>query len=188
LVADSPFYNDLKPPFITADVTAVTLATTAKALHTVAQVPALGGAGYWWLGKKLRMRAFGRITTVTTPGNLTLQLLYGTGADANGVVLAASAAVALVVSQTNMSWMAQFWIHCRALGASGALFADGIAHFNPAVIASTNQPIMIPASAPVQSAAVDLTNAGLGFSLQALRSGSTAETMQVHDVDLEAMN
>ena len=186
-MADGLFYLDTREPFITADITAVTLAATNKALYPASNFPALGGQYFARPGKALHIVAFGRMTTGATPGNLTLGCLYGTGADANGVVLASSAAVALVANQTNMSWNLDLMVHCRSIGSTGTLFTCGWFQCNPALIASTAQPLMIPATAPVVSAACDLTSA-LIISLQALRSGSTAETMQVHDVRVTALN
>jgi len=184
---DGAFYNDLREPFIAADIAAVTLAATNKALYPVSNFPALGGQYFARVGKKMRIRAFGRMTTGATPGNLTMGVLYGTGADANGVVLASSAAIALIASQTNLSWEADILVHCRSIGSAGTLFVTGKFICNNAVIASTNQPLMIPASAPAVSAACDLTAANI-ISLQALRSGSTAETMQIHDMEVLALN
>jgi hypothetical protein len=185
-VADDIFYNDLREPFIGADITAVVLSTTLKALYPVSNFPALGGQYFRRIGKKMRIRLFGRATTGTTPGNLTLAILYGTGADANGVTIC-SASAALAASQTNLSWEAVFEVHCRSIGSAGTLFGTGRAHFNPSLVASTAQPLMIPASAPAVSGACDLT-AALILSVQASRSGSTAETMQVHDMDVIALN
>ena len=182
---DDAFYNDLRKPFITTDVAAVTLAATNKALYPVANIPAMG-KDYWWAGKKIEIRVFGRITTVLTPGNLTLAMFYGTGADANGVSIVASAAQTLIASQTNLSWMMRVVIHCRTIGATGTLFGTGNAFFNTAVIAAGD--FLLPASAAAASAAVDLTVAGNVLSLQALRSGSTAETMQIHDMEVTALN
>lgn len=184
---DGAFYNDLREPFIGADQSPVTLSTTDKALYTASAFPVLGGQYFARIGKKLRIRAFGKITTALTPGNLTIDIYYGTGADANGVLLASSAATALIASQTNLSWMIELYVHARSLGSAGTLFCDGIAHFNPAVVASTAQPMMIPASAAVVSGACDLT-AALIISLQAKRSGSTAETMTVQDLEITALN
>jgi hypothetical protein len=186
-MADGLFYNDLREPFVAADIPAVTLAATNKALYPVSNFPILGGQYFARIGKKLRIRLFGRITTALTPGNLTFGIYYGTGADANGVLLASSAAAALVASQTNLSWELEAHIHCRSLGSAGTLFATGRAHFNVAVMAGTVQPVMIPGSAPVVSSACDLTAANI-LSVQAARSGSTAETMQVHDMDVTALN
>jgi hypothetical protein len=85
------------------------------------------------------------------------------------VLLASSAAQALTASQTNMSWMATFDIECRAIGGGslGLLFATGVALMNEAVEAPH---MLIPATAPVVSAAVDLTRIEHGFGPgQALR-------------------
>lgn len=184
-MADGLFYNDLREPFIGTDIAAVTLAVTNKALYPISNFPALGGQYFARVGKKVRIRLFGRITTGITPGNLTMSLLYGTGADANGVVLASSSALTLIASQTNLSWMAEFHVHCRSIGSTGTLFCTGRVIFNPAVVANASN--LIPASAPVVSTACDLT-ASLIPSIQALRSGSTVETMQIHDMEVIALN
>lgn len=185
---DGAFYNDLREPHISADIAAVTLSTTNKALYPASNFPALGGQYWARPGKRLRIRLFGRITTAATPGNGQFNVYYGSGADATGTILASSlVSVALVASQTNMSWEAIIEVHCRSIGSAGTLFCTGRAHFNPLVIASTAQPILIPSTAPAVSAGVDLTAANI-ISVQFLRSGSTAETMQVHDMDVVSMN
>lgn len=184
-MADGQFFNDLRAPFIAADVAAVTLAATNKALYPVGNTPAMG-KDYWWVGKKVRIRAFGRITTAATPGNLTLALFYGTGADANGTSIVASAAQTLIASQTNISWELELYVHCRSIGSAGTLFGTGKAFFGAAVVAVGD--FLLPATAAAVSAGVDLTVAGNVLSVQALRSGSTAETMQVHDIEVIALN
>lgn len=186
-MADGLFYNDMREPFIATDITAVTLAATAKALYPASNFPVLGGQYFSRPGKKLRIRLFGRMTTALTPGNGSFNVYYGTGADANGVILMTGAPVALSASQTNVSWMCEVFVHCRSIGSTGTLFCTGKAHFNVGVIASTLQPIMLPATAPAVSGSCDLT-AALIISVQYLRSGSTAETMQVHDMEVTAMN
>lgn len=186
-MADGLFYHDTREPFIAADIASVTLAATAKALYPVSNFPVLGGQYFARPGKKLRIRLFGRITTAATPGNGSFDIYYGTGADANGVILASSAALALSASQANLSWEAEFYVHCRSIGSAGTLFCTGHAKFNNAVLASTLQPMLIPASAPAVSGAVDLT-AALIVSVQFKRSGSTAETMQVHDLEVSPFN
>ena len=186
-MADGLFYNDLREPFIAADQAAIAPLATAVALYTPSAFPVLGGQYFARVGKKLRIRLFGKITTGLTPGNGSFAVYYGTGASANGILLASSAPVALSVSQTNLSWAAEIFVHARSLGSTGTLFCTGKAHFNNAVIASTLQPILIPASASVVSAACDLT-AALIVSVQFIRSGSTAESMTVQDMEVVAMN
>jgi hypothetical protein len=184
-MADGLFYNDLREPFIGADVASVTLATTDLALYPVANFPVLGGQYFARVGKAMKIHLFGRITTAATPGNLTIDVYYGNGGAANGTLLVSSAAQTLVASQTNLSWAMDIYVHCRSLGATGTLFCTGMAFFNTSVIAAGT--FAIPASAPVVSGSCDLTAANI-ISVQAKRSGSTAETMQVHDVQVIAMN
>jgi len=182
---DGQFFRDLRAPFMITPAAAVTLAATNKAMYTVGNIPAMG-KDYWWAGKSVRIRAFGQITTAATPGNLTIALLYGTGADANGTSIVASAAQTLVASQTNLSWEVDITVRCISIGTAGTLFGTGKAWFNTAVIAAGT--FGLPASAPAVSAGVDLTVASNVLSLQFLRSGSTAETAQVVDLQVEALN
>jgi hypothetical protein len=185
LAQDKIFFAMFRSPEAEADLTAVTLAATNKALYPASAFPTLGAYYFNRTGKRLKIRVFGKITTAATPGNLTLALFYGNGADANGVSICASAAQTLIAAQTNLSWEAEFNVHCRSVGATGTLFGTGHAKFNTAVIAATT--FLIPASAAVVSAACDLT-ADLMLSVQALRSGSTAETMTVQDMEVIAQN
>jgi hypothetical protein len=188
-MADGIAYHDTRTPFIAADIAAVTLAATAKALYPANSFPPLG-AGYFqqFVGKKIRIKMFGRITTAATPGNGSFDIYFGTGADANGTILASSAAIALLANQTNLSWTLTIDVTVRKLNdaSNGALLVTGIAHFNVAVMASTTQPMLIPASAAAQ-VAVDLTTSNI-ISVQFKRSGSTVETMQVHDMTVEPLN
>jgi hypothetical protein len=186
-MADGNFYLDTREPFVTVAPSAVTLATTDKALYTASQFPALGGQYWARPGKKLRIRLFGQITTGTTPGNGTFDIYYGSGADANGTILASSGTLALTASQTNLSWTLEIVVSCRTTGSAGTLFCTGSVMMNNAVLANTLQPMLIPASAPAASGSVDLTAANI-ISVQFKRSGSTAETMQVLEMEVVSMN
>ena len=183
-MADGLFYWDSREPFNATDVAAVTLATTAKALYPAGAFPNLGGQYFARPGKKMRIRLFGRITTGLTPGNGSFNVYYGNGADATGVILMTGTPVALLPSQTNLSWACEIFVHCRSVGATGTLFCTGRALFNSGVQAG---PILLPASAAAVSGACDLTTSNI-ISVQYLRSGSSAETMQVHDIEVGALN
>jgi hypothetical protein len=179
-------YHETIDPPVSADEATITLASTYKNLIPVSRYN-LGPQFFNKIGRRLRIRAFGKITTAVTPGNGQIGVLFGTGADANGVNVVQSAAFALIASQTNISWNAEFYISCRSTGPTGTLFGTGWIEFNPAVVASTAQPLMIPASAAAVSASCDLTGT-LVPSLQFLRSGSTVETITVQDYDISPMN
>lgn len=182
-----PFFNDLMPPFMSVDIASVTLATTDKALYPAASFPSLGGNFFNYIGKQIRIHLFGRMTTVATPGNLTWDIYWGSGADANGTIIQSSATVALVANGTNLAWEAAFDIRCTAIGTTGALFVTGKADFHVGLVLSTNAPIFIPASVPATSASIDLSAANI-VSVQFKRSGSTAETMQIHQLQVFGLN
>jgi hypothetical protein len=182
-MADGLYYNDLRAPFFTADATAVTLASTFKALYTASAFPVLGGQ-YFVPGKSVQIVAYGRITTAATPGNFQIGLYYGSGADANGVQICASTAQALTASQANITWRAEFEVTCRTGGNAGTLFGTGMFMAGEAVVTPH---ILIPGTAPAASGSCDLTAANI-LSIQANRSGSTAETMQVHQLYVIALN
>lgn len=184
---DGAFYLDTREPFVTIAPGAVTLAATAKALYTASQFPVLGGQYFSRVGKKIRIRLYGQITTGATPGNGSFNVYYGSGADATGVLLMTGTPVALTGGQTNLSWTLDIIVTCQSIGNTGTLFCTGKAHFNVAVLASTLQPMMLPASVPAVSGACDLTAANI-ISVQFLRSGSTAETMQVVQMEVTSLN
>jgi hypothetical protein len=180
-------FHETLLPWQTADFATVTLAGTNKALYTPGNFPILGGHFFGFIGKKIHIRLFGKITTAATPGNLSFGIYYGDGTDANGVLLASSAAFALTANQTNISWELDVYVKCLTPGATGTLLATGMFNANVSVVASTLQPVMIPASAAAASAACDLSASKI-ISIQALRSGSTVETMTVQDFDPIATN
>jgi hypothetical protein len=185
IAADGLFYRDTREPFMAADQATVTLATTDKAMYTTSAHPSFGGQYWTRVGKKVAYHAFGKITTAATPGNLTIDIYYGSGADANGTILVSSAAQTLVASQTNISWHVWWTVRCNSTGSAGTLFCTGWALFGTAVIAVGS--FLIPASAAVASGSVDLTAANI-ISLQFKRSGSTVETATTQDLEVEALN
>ncbi len=187
MLADGIYYNDYRLPHMDSDQSPVTLAATAKALYTASAFPVLGGQYWAFVGKKMRIRAFGKITTAVTPGNGSFDIYYGSGADATGTVIVSSAALALTASQTDLSWELDIYIRCALKGSAGKLRGNGKSLFNNAVLANTLQPVMIPASANADSAALDLTAANI-ISVQYKRSGSTVETMTVQDLEVTVLN
>lgn len=184
-MADGLFYNDLRAPFIGVDIAPVTLLTTDLALYPASNFPVLGGQYFNYIGKKIHIRLFGKLTTGATPGNGTFGIYYGTGAAANGVLLASSAAMTLLANQTTLSWRMDLFVHCRSIGSAGTLFCDGKWEMNTALVAAGSG--LIPAGTAVVSAACDLT-AALIISVQYKRSGSTAELMTVQDMEVIALN
>lgn len=181
-----PWYQDTRAPHPAADFSTVTLSTTSLQLWP-SSVWTPTFAADWWAGKLFYLRVYGKMTTGTTPNSLTIELRYGT-ADNAGTILATSALQTLVASQTNISWRAEFRIRCTATGptaTSGAIKATGVFECNTALIAAGQA--MIPASAPATVGSLDLTTTS-AINLQFKRSGSTAETATVTDLEFVANN
>jgi hypothetical protein len=181
---DGPFYLDARAPFLTFDFAAVTLAATDKALYSTATFPVLGSNYFAFGGKKLRVRCAGRMTTAATPGNGTFSIYWGSGADATGTILAASEAFTLIASQTNAPWQIDITTVVRTLGTTGVMYCSGNCLFAVGLVAARAG--IIPSATPA-GVTVDTTANNI-VSVQFKRSGSTAETMQVQDMDVVAYN
>lgn len=161
------YLNLRKTSHILLDETAVALATTMKALWPAART--ILPVNYWVVGKAIELHAFGKATTDGTAGNYVFELGYGSG-DAP-TPLVAGATVAGTVSQTNISWEAWAYAECRAIGTSGTLRMWGSWRPAVAVLASTLQPYLFPASAPAD-VSIDTTVGTNALTFQLQRSGA----------------
>jgi hypothetical protein len=186
---EGPFYHETRAPFTdTADFATITLSTTSLMLWPSAGSRSATIAGYWQIGKKMNLHLFGKMTTAATPGNLTIEVRYGT-ADNAGTILATSAATALAATKTNISWWMDVSVEARAnVGAASGLFAFGRFMYDGAggLFTTTSQnPLLLPASAAA-SVNVDTTVAS-AINVQMKRSGSTVETVTVQDLQVDAL-
>lgn len=185
-MADGLFYWDTREPFLATDVPAVTMTTTAKALYPKDNFPVLGGQYFSRPGKKLIIRLWMKMVLAGTPGNFSFQPMWGTGADNNGTATCVTGTpIALTASVTKCGF-AEFTTRCISIGASGTLQTTGWSSWDPAIIASTLQPIMVPTAGAAPSGALDLTAANI-ISIQVLQSG-TAGTIQVQQMEVVAAN
>ena len=185
-MADGLFYCDTREPHLVTDVAAVTMAATAKALYPAAAFPVLGGQYFNRPGKAIKISLWMKQVQGATPGNFSFNLHWGSGADATGTLICvAGTPVAMTASVTKCGY-AEFVIRCLTTGTAGTLQATGFSLWDPALIASTLQPILVPTAGAATSAALDLTAANI-VSVQALQSG-TAGTIQVQSLVVEALN
>lgn len=168
---------------ILADESAVTLATTMKALWPAART--MIPVNFWYPGKIVRLTAFGKATTDGTAGNYVFEIGYGSG-DAP-TPLAAGATVAGTTSQTNISWTAQAYMECKTTGTSGTCRMWGIWEPAVAIVASTLQPYLFPASAPADIT-IDTTVGTNAITFQLQRSGAGVWTATTTNIILEELN
>lgn len=189
-MADGLYYRDTRAILI-ADATQVT-GTSETVLWTQDKANTALPANYFGNivgqpGKTVKLTVAGKITTAaSSPGNFTLTLRYGT--TTGGTSLAASAATALTTSKNNITWCAECYVTCRAIGSTGSLlgwgrfFCDGAGNI---FSTAANMPLLFPASSPAGTS-VDTTAAG-GIVLTATL-GSASDLMTAQWLTLEALN
>lgn len=183
---------------ITAQVdgTALTNSTTQTSIIPPAARYTLPSNFFSVIGKSIRIKAAGRISTVvTTPGNITFTVDFGTVASPIGVF--ASQATALnIVAQTNATWDFEAVLTCRAIGSATSANLMGTAKWisraslnAPAVGTTTGVGVVLmPDTAPAVGTGFDSTITNV-VDLQATFSvANAANSIQVHTYTLEALN
>lgn len=170
-----------------SDGTALASSTTATSIlpaHAKVSIP----VGYWQVGRVLRVKAFGRISTTTGPPSITLDVRFGSTVVFNG------GAVVTVASVTNKTWYLDVHMTVRAVGAGGSGTANvfGVGCLtSSAVVGSTGgaaNNAMLPDSAPAVGTTFD-PGAAQTVDLFATWSASSASnSIQLHKYILESLN
>ena len=130
---------------------ALTNSTTPTSLLPAAAKYTIPANGIAYIGQKLKIRAWGSITTTTGTNNITLTIYMG------GSVLYASQAIVALASLTGSTWMAEFDLTCQTLGASANFAVSGIAYGLTAVNAVT----LIPATSPTTTSTFNSATANV---------------------------
>lgn len=177
---DAQFYVDSKPPFAEPIPSAVTLTTTFQALAPPAALPTFPPNYFGWVGKAVRMRMMGILTSGATPGNWAFNHIFGSGANNTGSGLCGITVSSFTANVTNAVWVSEAVFRCRAVGTSGVILAVGWWQI---------QGVGLFAVPPnnFSTVSLDLTQSGV-ISPQMNRSGSTAESAQLFDVVTQALN
>jgi len=176
------------------DGVALTNSTTATSL--------LGGTGtgasaakysipanWWYVGRALRVRAAGRISTVvTTPGTLTLDLRLGATVVANGGAMTLS-----TTAKTNVAWDLEWLLTCRTVGSGTAATLMHQGRFTSEAAGATTvageaKVILLPQSAPAVGTGFDGT-AALTLDLFGTWSvASASNSILLHQFAVETLN
>lgn len=143
-------------------------------------------ANYLQIGRILRVRAAGRVSTTTGPPTLTFEVKFGsTSAFSSG-------AVTTVASVTNKTW--ELWVDmtCRSIGASTSATLFGVGRLTSAgVVGATGgaaSTAMLPDSAPAIGTGFDSTASNV-IDLYATWSASSASnSILCHTFELFAPN
>lgn len=177
------------------DGTALASSTTATSIIPPAARFTLP-SNYFSIGKALRLRAIGRISTVvTTPGNLTLAV--NLGSVASPIIAFTSGTMALnVTAQTNATWWAEILLTCRAIGATTTANLMGTGSFvsrallnAPAVGTTVGVGMeLMPDTAPAVGTGFDSTITNVVDFFATFSVSNASNSIQVHQYTLEALN
>ena len=201
MAGETPNYHETRDPYFSAgNFTATSPLTTSISMVPILRVPSTNlafPAGYWLKpGRRWWIRMSGSIVNAATPGNWTFEVRHQTGAaptDAGGTIICTSAAIAGAATKT-ASFIMNVVIESRGdpttfvptampVFCYGDFITDGVVGF---WTTGSNNPIVLPSTTGGTTTNVDGTLAGT-IHIDAKRSGSTAETVTVTDLAVNAM-
>lgn len=148
-------------------------------------------AQYFVPKKKLRIRIGGRISNiVTTPGTLTLDVRLGAVVAFNGGAMQLNA-----VAKTNVSFLAEFELTCRAIGSGTSANLMGMGKFisesvvgSPLPAAGGAGQFVLPVSAPAVGTGFDSTAAQAVNVFGTWSVNDAGNTLTVHTFEVMALN
>jgi hypothetical protein len=165
-----------------------TTATTLLPSHAIYTFP----ANYFYIGKRLHVKASGRISTFTS-GTFTVTFTLGTLATPITVAPGAGSAMNMLASQTNTAWQLDLDMTVRTIGSGTSSTIFGIAVFTSNALAGSTAgaqatSYVLPTAAPAVGSGFDSTltqtaNLFLACSLSNAANGATC-----HQYALESSN
>jgi hypothetical protein len=185
--------NSWVETLVTAQIDGTALANTTTATSIIPPAARFTiPAGYFSIGKKLRVRSGGRISTVvTTPGTLTLDLRFG----ASTVQFNGGAMALNIVAKTNVSWFFDCTLTCRSIGNSTLATIIGMGVWESEAVIGSPLPsvggsgnFILPASAAAVGTGFDSTVSNVLDLFATWSVANAANSIQVHTFSVEAMN
>lgn len=175
----------------TGDSTALSNTTSATSILIATAKPVLPAQFFGFVGKKVRITVFGRISTlVTSPGTLTLDCRLGSTVVFNGGAMTLN-----VNAQTNATFSFSFVLDCRSVGSGTTATVLGAGEFKSrAVVGSAAAGsggagvLMLPDTAPVVGTGFDSTIAQTVDVFGTWSVASASNSIQSHIVLDEALN
>ena len=176
----------------------------AAVTNTTTPTSILGGTGtgasqakltlpsnFFYVGRVLKITAQGRISTVvTTPGTLTLDVRFGAVIVANGGPMSLN-----VVAKTNVPWWLEWVLTCRAIGSGTTSNLMHQAQWQSEAVIGSPLPtvggvgsLLIPVSAPAVGTGFDSTAAQTVDLFGTWSVANAANSIQLHQYKLEALN
>lgn len=156
----------------------ISLTASYQAIVPTGQLPYYD-PDFWYVGRLIHFRHVFQCTSAATPGAFFTSPFFGLNQSNVGTSLV-NGGVTWTANTANTTSVAEMWFRCVALGSSGQLVAYGTLFVGGTGL------LPIPWNTPGTSA-VDLSQGGY-IAPQYNRSGSTAETIQHHDIIYRTLN
>jgi hypothetical protein len=164
----------------TADGSAIANTTTETIIFPDITIP----ANYMADGRVLRLTAYGKLSTTSTP-TITFAIRH---AGVGGTLLATTEAITNGSGVTNVNWAVEALIQTRANGSSGSLFVMGKAFVHTAAATVVTNVFGVSGYDAPAAVTVNLT-ADWALSLTAdWSAASSSNTLTGHIEVLESMN
>lgn len=178
------------------DGSALTNSTTPTSILPPAARFTLPSNFFANIGKSIRIKASGRISTlVTSPGNLSFAVQFGTVASPISVFSSGTTALN-VTAQTNATWDLEVNLVCRAIGSGTSATMLGVGKWisraslnGPAVGTTTGVgTVLLPDTAPAVGTGFDSTITNVVDLYATFSAASSSNSIQLHQYSLESLN
>ena len=168
---------------VQGDGTALTNTTTATSILPAAEKFVMP-ANFFSPGTRFKVRALGRISTAaSTPGTITFDLRFGSTVVFNG---GASGTVA--TSATNLTWLLEAELQCRAYGSGTSTTLIGGGALYSAALSATTPIMLLPTSAPAVGTGFDCTASQAVDFFATWSVANASNTLTLHDFSLTLQN
>jgi hypothetical protein len=164
------------------------VATSILPSHAKVTLP----AGFWSIGKTLRLRGMARVSNiVTTPGTLTLDLRLGAVVAFNGGAMQLSS-----TAHTTLPLIFEFLLTCRSIGAAATATLIGSGQVNSQAISLTAVPdsttspagLVTPNVTPVVGTGFDSTVASVLDLFATFSISNAGNALTLHQYVVESLN
>lgn len=180
----------------TGDGTGLASFTTAASMLP-AQARYTFPAGWFQVGRAIRVRAAGRVSNVVT-AQPTFTVEFRLGPTANIAVFSGGAMLTSTTAHTNVPWSLEILLTCRAVGAStsanlmgqGMFISRAVLDAGATADATTvgHSELLIPETAPAVGTGFDSTVANLADLYVACSTSNAGNTWTCHQYVLESLN
>jgi hypothetical protein len=166
-------------------LSAFSTATTVLPSHAIYTLP----SNYMYIGRMLRIRAFGRMSSFTS-GTFTWQVMLG---PTSNIIAFTSGAITNVVSLTNQTYDLEIILTCRSIGSGTATTLMGVGEITSSILTGGTSAAqagtwVMPTTAPAVGTGFDSTVANQINLFLACSVSNAANAQTCHMYSLEAMN